>query len=283
MEAIPDVKIVVLPDLWAVPAAAPGIARAAAAHCAKMGNRMALLHADQGLTARQAAQVPADLGLNDEDAQFTALYYPWVTVPDVDGSIMRSLPPSGGVAGVWSRVDAERGVHTAPANEPLREVISLERELTNGEQESLDSVGVNCLRVVTGSRGRILTRSIQTSNARTLSNTRGWKCINVRRLVNYLSDSIRQSSTWAVSEPNDDRLRASLRHSVTSFLTDQWHQGALLGRTPEEAFYVICDPTNNPPETPAQGQVICDIGVAPVRPAEFITFQVLQTLGQPEN
>ncbi|MCA6096772.1 phage tail sheath family protein, partial [Streptomyces sp. SCA3-4] len=118
----------------------------------------------------------------------------------------------------------------------------------------LNAVGVNCLRVFPD-------RGLLVWGARTRSSTRDWRYLNVRRLVSYLSDSIRQSSTWAVFEPNDERLWAALRHSVSSFLTDQWRQGALVGRKPDEAFYVICDDTNNKPETMDDGKVICDIGV----------------------
>ncbi|MDG4859633.1 phage tail sheath C-terminal domain-containing protein [Streptomyces sp. T-3] len=120
-------------------------------------------------------------------------------------------------------------------------------------------------------------------DARTLSQEANWQYINVRRLVSFLSDSIRQSSTWAVFEPNDERLRATLRHRVSEFLTDEWKQGALAGRTPDEAFYVICDESNNPPESLTRNLLTIDIGAAAVRPAEFINIRINQTLSQPEE
>ncbi|MEU5599506.1 phage tail sheath subtilisin-like domain-containing protein [Streptomyces sp. NPDC020298] len=272
LEYCPEVKIVVVPDLWDSDDA-PAIAQAVAQHCVKMGNRMALLHTDQGLSPTETDEAAAALGITDLlEQQYTAVYYPWVTVKRDDGDPVLA-PPSGHVAGAWARVDAERGVHKAPTNEALRGGVSLERELTDDEQGSLNSAGVNCLRGFPGS-------GLLVWGARTLSEECDWKYLNVRRLVNYLGDSIRQSTTWAVFEPNDDRLWATIRSSVSQFLTDQWRQGALLGRTPDEAFYVICDESNNPPESVAGGHVICDIGVAPVRPAEFVHFTITQIAGQ---
>ncbi|MFD7020512.1 phage tail sheath C-terminal domain-containing protein [Streptomyces sp. NPDC059928] len=125
----------------------------------------------------------------------------------------------------------------------------------------------------------MLTRSIQTSNARTLSFEPDWTYINVRRQINYLSESIRQSTDWAVFEPNDDQLRSSIQSSVSQFLTDQWRAGALLGTSPEQAFSVVCDESNNPPESVTAGALSIDVGVAAVRPAEFITFRISQDSG----
>ncbi|MFI1169916.1 phage tail sheath family protein [Streptomyces melanogenes] len=204
--------------------------------------------------------------------QFTALYYPWVEVPGIDGQT-RTVPPSGHLAGVWARTDAERGVFKPPANQHLRGDLSLESLLTDDEQGFLNEKGVNCLRAIEG-------QGIQAVSARTVSSEPDWTYINVRRLINYSTESIKSSSRWAVFEPNDERLWAGLRHSVTSFLTDQWRQGALLGKSPDEAFYVICDQSNNSPQSVADGHVVCDIGVAPVRPAEFVQFTITQVAGQ---
>ncbi len=185
----------------------------------------------------------------------------------------RTVPPCGHIAGVWARTDAERGVFKAPANQNLRAALRLATVLTDDEHGKLNEKGVNCLRAFPD-------RGLLVWGARTRSTTRDWRYLNVRRLVSYLADSVRRSTAWAVSEPNDERLRATLRHSVSSFLTDQWRQGALLGRTPDEAFYVICDDTNNTSETLDDGKVVCDIGVAPVRPAEFVHFTVTQLAGR---
>ncbi|MFD8023701.1 phage tail sheath family protein [Streptomyces lavendulae] len=287
LESVPEVSMVAVPSLWdmtadvssekEVPApdhgAGAGRMAEVVRHCTEQRDRLAILDPPPGLTPAQVAAFADTLALPDsDDAAFTALYYPWLTVPGV-GAVERTVPPCGHVAGVWARTDAERGVFKAPANQNLRGALNIPTLLTDEQHGELNAKGVNCLR-------HFPDRGLLVWGARTRSTTRDWKYLNVRRLVSYLSDSVRQSTTWAVFEPNDERLWATLRHSVTSFLTDQWRQGALLGRTPDEAFYVICDNTNNTPETTADGEVICDIGVAPVRPAEFVHFTITQLAGQ---
>ncbi|MFV8131990.1 phage tail sheath family protein [Streptomyces syringium] len=286
LETVPEVTMVAVPSLWdmtvaATDAEAPpdphlptgkSLIGKVVAHCTTQRNRLAVVDAPPKLLVEPLKAFVGDSSDSD-DAAFTALYYPWVKVPGVDG-VPRTVPPSGHLAGVWARTDAERGVFKAPANQNLRGVLDLPILLSDDQNGELNDKGVNCLRVFPG-------RGLLVWGARTRSSSRDWRYLNVRRLVSFLSDSIRQSSTWAVFEPNDDRLWATLRHSVTSFLTDQWRQGALLGRTPDEAFYVICDRTNNTSATIDAGQVICDIGVAPVRPAEFVQFTITQIAGQP--
>ncbi|GHF70268.1 hypothetical protein GCM10010218_59530 [Streptomyces mashuensis] len=288
LETVPEVTMVAVPSLWDMTVAAtqsatppqPALPAGAAligqvlAHCTKQRNRLAVVDAPPGLLADPLKEFVGTLASPDtDDAAFTALYYPWVMVPGIDG-VPRTVPPSGHLAGVWARTDAERGVFKAPANQNLRGVLDLPVLLTDDQNGTLNDKGVNCLRVFPG-------RGLLVWGARTRSSSRDWRYLNVRRLVSFLSDSIQRSTTWAVFEPNDDRLWGTLRHSVVSFLTDQWRQGALLGRTPDEAFYVICDRTNNTPDTIDAGQVICDIGVAPVRPAEFVQFTITQLAGQP--
>ncbi|WP_229848680.1 phage tail sheath family protein [Kitasatospora griseola] len=287
LEAVPEVTMVAVPSLWdmtadvsaekEVPAPdhAAGVSRMAEVlkHCTEQRNRLAILDPPPGLTPAQVAAFADTLASPEtDDAAFTALYYPWITVPGVD-AVERTVPPCGHLAGVWARTDAERGVFKAPANQNLRGALKIETILTDDEHGELNAKGVNCLRVFPD-------RGLLVWGARTRSTTRDWRYLNVRRLVSYLSDSIRQSSTWAVFEPNDERLWATLRHAVASFLTDQWRQGALVGRTPDEAFYVICDATNNTAETVDDGKVVCDIGVAPVRPAEFVHFTITQIADQ---
>ncbi|MFB8238133.1 phage tail sheath family protein [Kitasatospora purpeofusca] len=287
LESVPEVAMVAVPSLWdmtanvsaekEVPAPdhAAGVSRMAEVvkHCTGQRDRLAILDPPPGRTPEQVAAFVDTLDTRDSDAAaFTTLYYPWITVPGVD-AVERTVPPCGHVAGVWARTDAERGVFKAPANQNLRSARSVETLLTDDQHGELNTKGVNCLRVFPD-------RGLLVWGARTRSDTRDWRYLNVRRLVSYLSDSIHQSSTWAVFEPNDERLWATLRHSVTSFLTDQWRQGALMGRTPDEAFYVICDGTNNTTETLADGTVVCDIGVAPVRPAEFVHFTITQAAGR---
>ncbi|MFI1252880.1 phage tail sheath family protein [Streptomyces netropsis] len=289
LETVPEVTMVAVPSLWdmtvaatdtqdppnPVPSDGKPLIDKVLAHCTDRRNRLALVDAPPGQLVEPLKEfVRTNLASPDSgDAEFTALYYPWVKVPGVDG-VPRTVPPSGHLAGVWARTDAERGVFKAPANQNLRGVLDLPVLLSDDQNGELNDKGVNCLRVFPG-------RGLLVWGARTRSSSRDWRYLNVRRLVSFLSDSIRQSSTWAVFEPNDDRLWAALRHSVSSFLTDQWRQGALLGRTPDEAFYVICDRTNNTSATIDAGQVICDIGIAPVRPAEFVQFTITQIAGQP--
>ncbi|MEU1309053.1 phage tail sheath C-terminal domain-containing protein [Streptomyces cinnamoneus] len=276
LRTVPEVSMVAVPDLWP---ASPGETYGAqcmqlvVAHCVTMRNRLAVLDAPRDTGVAELKGFLTFLTTSDPDAAFTTLYYPWISVPAPGGGL-RDAPPCGHVAGVWARTDAERGVFKAPANEVLRDVAGLTTALTDTLQGELNDKGVNCLRTLPG-QGHVVW------GARTRSTSRDWVYVNVRRLVCFLAESIRLSSTWAVFEPNDDRLWASLRNSVTSFLTDQWRQGALLGRTPEEAFYVVCDRTNNIASTIDAGKVICDIGVAPVRPAEFVHFQITQIAGQP--
>ncbi|MFI0964644.1 phage tail sheath family protein [Streptomyces sp. NPDC021080] len=266
LEKVPEVDIVAAPDLWKNESDAPAIARAIAGHCAQAGNRMALLHAKQGASPEDAAKTPGLFGLDETETQFTTVYYPWLNVPGVGGTA-RTVPPSGHMAGIWARTDAERGVFKAPANQDVRGALSIEKELTDAEQGPLNEAGVNCLRAFPG-------RGLLVWGARTLSINSDFKYLNVRRLVNFLTESIRTSTTWTSSEVNDDRLWAALRHSVTSFLTDQWKQGALQGRASDEAFYVICDQSNNTAESVKAGKVVVDFGVAPVRPAEFVHLGV---------
>ncbi|OIJ85376.1 hypothetical protein BIV25_44205 [Streptomyces sp. MUSC 14] len=288
LETVPEVTMVAVPSLWDMtagissaqeaptPDQAQGVSKMAEVvkHCAEQRNRLAILDPPPAQNPDQVKTFAGKLDSPDsEGAAFTTLYYPWITVPGVN-AVKRTVPPCGHVAGVWARTDAERGIFKAPANQNLRGVLNLETLVTDDEHGELNDKGVNCLRTFQD-------RGLLVWGARTRSTTRDWRYLNVRRLVSFLSDSISQSTTWAVFEPNDDRLWATLRHAVASFLTDQWRQGALMGRKPDEAFYVICDNTNNTPKTMDEGKVICDIGVAPVRPAEFVHFTITQTAGQP--
>ncbi|MGA5193116.1 phage tail sheath family protein [Streptomyces exfoliatus] len=266
LESVADVNMVTVPDLWQAEEDGAEIGKSVAGHCARVRNRLAILHLREGLDAADAEKPRSvfDIVAGADESDFTTVYYPWVGVPGVAGD-PRTVPASGHVAGIWARTDAERGVFKAPANQTLRGVLELERRLTDDENGSLHQGGVNCLRQSPG-------RGILVWGAHTLSSSRDWKYVNVRRLASFLSDSIRSSIGWVVAEPNDERLRASLREAVTPFLTDQWRQGALMGRNPDEAFYVICDETNNTAAT--ADRVVIDIGIAPVRPAEFIHFTI---------
>jgi hypothetical protein len=207
------------------------------------------------------------------DTKYAALYYPWLETADmVKGRGTVRIPPSGHVAGVYARSDAERGVHKAPANEVVRGATGLPIQLTRGEQDSLNPVGVNCIRSFPG-------RGIRIWGARTLSSDPAWRYINVRRLFNMVEESIERGTQWVVFEPNDPDLWARVRRDVSAFLRTVWTSGALFGATPNEAFYVKCDEELNPPEVRDLGQLVIEIGISPVKPAEFVIFRISQWAG----
>ncbi|MEU5098507.1 phage tail sheath family protein [Streptomyces sp. NPDC020996] len=274
LETIDEITMVAVPDLMSAyqrgDIDAEGVRTvqlAVISHCEQMGDRVAVLDTPPGLGAQQVRA-----WRNDEagyDSRYATLYYPWVRVFDPAAGRNTTVPPSGHIAGVWARSDAERGVHKAPANEVIRGAVDLEVRLSKGEQDLLNPIGVNCVRAFPG-------RGIRVWGARTLSSDPAWRYLNVRRLFNYLEESILLGTQWVVFEPNDDRLWSSIRRNVTAFLTEEWRRGALFGRTAEEAFYVKCDRDNNPQESIDQGRVVCEIGVSPVKPAEFVVFRLAQ-------
>jgi hypothetical protein len=179
------------------------------------------------------------------------------------------VPPSGHVAGVWARTDGSRGVHKAPANEVVLGANGLGMQVTHEEQGGLNQKGINCIRAFPG-------RGIRIWGARTLSSDPEWRYLNVRRLFNFICESIIEGTQWAVFEPNDQGLWTRLRISTENFLTRVWRDGALFGGTPTEAFYVKCDSETNPPDVIEAGQVVVEVGIAPVKPAEFVIFKISQ-------
>jgi Bacteriophage tail sheath protein len=214
------------------------------------------------------------------DSAFGVAYYPHLVVTNplarpnaTDTERFISVPPSGHVAGVWARTDASRGVWKAPANEVVRGIVRLDGEVTTGEQDLLNPRGINCIRSF-GPNG------LRIWGARTLAmSDPSWRYVPVRRLFIYLEESIRRGTQWAVFEPNDEALWASVRRVITMFLRGIWRQGALVGATAEQAFYVKCDASNNPPESVDEGKLIVEVGVAPVKPAEFVIFRISQWQG----
>ena len=187
-----------------------------------------------------------------------------------------NVPPSGHMAGIWARTDATRGVHKAPANEPVRGALNVTYRVTDEEQGDLNTKGVNCIRFFPQ-------EGILVWGARTLDAPSGqWKYLNVRRLFNMIEESILQSTRWVVFEPNDISLWKAIRRDVKAFLTLVWRDGALMGASPEEAFFVKCDRETNTDEDINLGRVVTLIGIAPVKPAEFIVFKIGQGLGGTE-
>ncbi len=277
LEAIEDVTMLSVPDLMAAYEqgaidleAVQAVQLAMIAHCELMGDRMAILDPPPNLNAQQIKEWRVDGA--GYDSKYAALYWPYVKVFDPASGNNVFVPPSGHMAGVWARNDDTRGVHKAPANEVVRGAISLQTSITRAEQDLLNPVGINCVRSFPG-------RGIRVWGARTLSSDPAWRYLNVRRLFNYLEESILIGTQWVVFEPNDDALWARIRRTIAAFLVNEWRKGALFGLTPDEAFYVKCDRETNPAEAIDAGQVTCQIGVAPVKPAEFVIFQLAQFSG----
>jgi uncharacterized protein len=239
------------------------------AHCERLGDRMAILDPLPGLSPQEVKQWREKE--TNYDSRFATLYYPWIKVSGPDGRPLL-VPPSGHMAGVYARSDNERGVHKAPANEVVRGALEAATTVTKGEQDLLNPIGVNCIRVFTG-------RGIRVWGARTLSSDPAWRYINVRRLFNFVEKSIERGTQWVVFEPNDPDLWARVRRDVGSFLTGVWRSGALFGLTPDQAFFVKCDEELNPPDVRDRGQLIIEIGLAPVKPAEFVIFRLSQFAG----
>lgn len=246
--------------------------------CESSRTRMAILDAPPGLNAMQALDWRTQLA---RSSAYGAVYYPHLVVTNplakagaTAADLFSIVPPCGHIAGVWARTDATRGVWKAPANEVVRGIVRLETDVTNGEQDLLNPEGVNCIRSF-GSGG------LRVWGARTLA-TRAdpaWRYVPVRRLFMFVEESIRLGTQWAVFEPNDFDLWQRVKRTITAFLRGLWRQGALVGATPEQAFYVKCDETNNPPDSVDEGRLIVEVGICPVKPAEFVIFRISQWQG----
>jgi phage tail sheath protein FI len=277
LEAIDEVTMVAVPDLMAAYEqgaidleTVQAVQLAVIAHCELMGDRMAILDPPPGLSPQQVKEWRVDGA--GYDSKFASLYWPWVKVFDPATGTNKFVPPSGHMGGIWARNDDSRGVHKAPANEVVRGAITLHTQITKAEHDLLNPVGINCIRTFPG-------RGVRVWGARTLSSDPAWRYLNVRRLFNYLEESIMLGTQWVVFEPNDYALWARIRRTISAFLVNEWRKGALFGLTPDEAFYVKCDSETNPSEGIDAGQVLCQIGVAPVKPAEFVIFQLAQFSG----
>jgi phage tail sheath protein FI len=273
LEAIDDITMLCVPDLMsayqrgAIDAdGVKAVQLAMIAHCELMSDRVAILDPLPDLKPQRLK----DWRMNDAgyDSKYATLYWPWFTVMGPGGKPV-NVPPSGHVAGVWARNDDTRGVHKAPANEVVRGVIDLPCGLTRREHDALNPVGINCVRSFPG-------QGIRVWGARTLSSDPEWRYVNVRRLFNYVEKSILNGTNWVVFEPNDRYLWSAVNRTISMFLRRVWRSGALFGNTPEEAFYVKCDAENNPEEDRDAGVLTVDIGIAPVKPAEFVVFRLSQ-------
>jgi len=239
----------------------PAVQDALLSHCETRKDRFAVLDSPETITGG------VDKLPKPRDSKYGAYYFPWIQVYDPDkGNIF--VPPSGHISGVYSRTDSERGVHKAPANEIVRGALGLKYNVSKGEQDLLNPKGINAIRFMNG--------GIRIWGARTLSSDPSWRYINVRRLFIMVESSIERATQWVVFEPNDHRLWKRVQRTIASFLTLLWRNGALMGTSPEQAFYVKCDEETNPPEVIDAGQLVVEIGLAPVKPAEFVIFRIGQ-------
>ena len=233
------------------------------AHCENMKDRFAILQTPEGTTSNISSIWPP------RDSKYAALYHPWMEVLDPLTNLLRYVPPAGHIAGIYARTDGLRGVHKAPANETVNGIIDLKFDIQKGEQNILNPRGVNCIRAFQG-------QGIKVWGARTISRDPLWKYVNVRRLFIYLEKSINQGTQWAVFEPNNESLWARVKQTISQFLTTVWRSGALMGTTEEEAFFVKCDRTTMTQDDIDNGRLIVLVGVAPVKPAEFVIFRIAQ-------
>jgi phage tail sheath protein FI len=265
LNGVDEVAILYAPNASSI----NGLTTALIGACEKLKDRFAIIDAPQGKSdTTTSALKPRD----DYETMYAAYYYPWIKVYDPLTKLYKTVPPGGHVAGIYARSDIERGVHKAPANEKVKNVKDLEFNIGKGEQDILNPRGVNCIRAFSG-------RGIRVWGARTLSSNALWKYINVRRLFIFLEESIEKGTQWVVFEPNDEKLWARVKQTVNQFLTGVWKGGALMGSVPEEAFFIKCDRSTMTQDDIDNGRLIMIIGVAPVKPAEFVIFRIAQWQG----
>jgi Bacteriophage tail sheath protein len=260
LEDIDQVAICLVPGLWSV-----DVRSAVIVHCETLADRFAVLDPPPGLGVQEVEAFRSPI-----DTKFAALYYPWVTIRDPrPGGEELVAPPSGFIAGIYARTDVARGVHKAPANEVIRSIRGFEQAISKREQDILNPQNINVLRAFPGRGNRVWGARVATSDP-------AWRYVSVRRLFLMIEESIDEATQWVVFEPNDEPLWARIRLSVTRFLLTQWRIGALQGATAAEAFYVACDRTTMTPDDIDNGRLICEIGIAPVKPAEFVIFRIQQ-------
>ncbi len=262
---IDEIAIVAVPG-----ATSDAVQNAVLDHCENtyLQDRFAILDGRQTTTLTKAG-----IQGGTRDSDYGAIYFPWIKAFNpIDGKTA-TIPASGHLAGIYARVDSERGVHKAPANEVIRGALGVEMLLSKADQSGLNPEDINVIRQFNG--------NTTVWGAHTLAGKEKAECryINVRRLLLFLRESIDEGTQWVVFEPNTSALWQKITRNVSAFLTNVWRSGALFGNTPQEAFYVKCDAETNPPELRDLGQVVTEIGVAIVRPAEFVIFRISQWAG----
>jgi uncharacterized protein len=266
LETVDEIALLAVPDevRFATPVTAGPVTAAVIAQCERRKDRFGIVSSASGLGDVSRLKPP-------QDTAWAAFYYPWIDVNDPLAGRSLRMPSTSHIAGVIARTDIERGVHKAPANEELRGVTDLEFSITDSTQNVLNPRGVNVIRDF-----RAAGRGIRVWGARTMSSDSEWKYVNVRRLLIFLETSIDKGTQWVVFEPNGERLWANVQASISDFLLQSWRGGALLGNKPEQAFFVKVDRTTMTQNDIDNGRMICLIGVAPLRPAEFVIFRIGQ-------
>ncbi|HWS90138.1 MAG TPA: phage tail sheath subtilisin-like domain-containing protein [Pyrinomonadaceae bacterium] len=239
-------------------------------HCAEHVGRFAILASLRGGSADDVARQREGLALRADETVSGALYFPWLRTRA--GGL---VPPCGHVAGIYARTDRKVGVFKAPANEEVFGVVDLEPRVTAETQGALNPLGVNCLRAFAG-------RGIRVWGARTLSRDENWRYVNVRRLFLTVCRWVDLNMPWATYEPNEPRLWVRIQRELGAYLRGLWVKGALVGQTPDQAFYVKCDAETNPPESREAGRAVTEVGIAPSAPAEFVVVRILHRAGTTE-
>ena len=229
-----------------------------------MSYRIAVLDSGDGQSVAAVRAMRGRL-----DSTYAALYYPWVRILDPVTRQEVNMPPSGFVTGIYARNDTQRAVYKAPANEVVNLALGFEQVINKGQQEVLNPEGINCFRFFED-------RGYRLWGARLISSDPEWKYVNLRRYFAYLEHSIDKGTQWAVFEPNGDALWANVRRTISDFLLNEWHSGALAGDKPENAYFVKCDRTTMTQNDIDNGRMVCLIGVAPLYPAEFVIFRIGQ-------
>lgn len=253
-------------SIMAVPGVTdPNVQLTLVAHCENLASRFAVLD-----IPRDAKKVQDIIAHRDMfDSEYAALYHPWLSVFDPLDKKNIVIPPSGAMLGIYGRSDNSRGVHKAPANEVVRACVGLDCQFNKGEQDILNPKGINLIRSFPG-------QGIRVWGARTVSSNASWKYINVRRLFIFIEESIKANTSWAVFEPNDETLWVRVQRTISVFLTNLWRNGSLAGSSPDEAFFVNIGRNTMSQDDIDNGRLICVIGAAPVKPAEFVIFRITQ-------
>ncbi len=271
-EDVEDISIVAVPgstysagtDSPRTDAQIAAIQTALISHCERMRYRIAVMDSKNRQTLTGVRNYRSQF-----DSRHAALYYPWVRIVDPVTDQELDLPPCGFVAGIYARNDIERGVHKAPANEVARGAIGFEQVINQAQQEALNPEGINCFRFFEG-------RGFRLWGARTISSDPEWKYVNLRRYFAYVERSIDKSTQWAVFEPNREDLWGKMRRTVEDFLFNEWSSGRLMGEAPEQAYFVRCDRSTMTQNDIDNGRLVCVIGLAALRPAEFVIFRIGQ-------